>query len=53
VDNVCQISIFLRVLLYYQGEETVEQIASRVKRLGLSTHGVFILSETNVEEICT
>lgn len=38
-------------VLYVSGEESLEQITSRAKRLGLNSSNVFLLSETNLENI--
>ncbi|HEY6837489.1 MAG TPA: DNA repair protein RadA [Geobacteraceae bacterium] len=38
-------------VLYVSGEESLQQIAGRAKRLGLPTAGVKLLAETSVEQI--
>lgn len=38
--------------LYITGEESLQQVGLRAKRLGLPTGGLQIFSETNVETIC-
>jgi DNA repair protein RadA/Sms len=38
--------------LYVTGEESLQQVAMRAKRLGLPTANLKMLSETNVEAIC-
>ncbi len=37
--------------LYVSGEESLQQIALRARRLGIDTKGITVLAETNVEEI--
>ena len=39
--------------LYVTGEESLQQVAMRAQRLGLPTEQLKMLSETNVETICT
>lgn len=39
--------------LYVTGEESLQQVAMRAKRLGLPTDKLQMLSETSVEAICT
>lgn len=39
--------------LYITGEESLQQVAMRAKRLGLPTDKLKMLSETSVETICT
>ncbi len=39
--------------LYVTGEESLQQVALRAKRLGLPTDQLKMLSETSVEQICT
>ena len=38
--------------LYVTGEESLQQVAMRAKRLGLATNKLKMLSETSVENIC-
>ena len=38
--------------LYVTGEESLQQVAMRAKRLGLATNQLKMLSETSVESIC-
>ncbi|MGL1959134.1 MAG: DNA repair protein RadA [Colwellia sp.] len=38
--------------LYITGEESLQQVAMRAKRLGLATNNLKMLSETSVENIC-
>jgi DNA repair protein RadA/Sms len=38
--------------LYITGEESLQQVAMRAKRLGLATNKLKMLSETSVENIC-
>jgi len=38
--------------LYVTGEESLQQVAMRAKRLGLSPDKLQMLSETNVEQLC-
>ena len=38
--------------LYITGEESLQQVAMRAKRLGLPTDQLKMLSETSVENIC-
>jgi len=39
-------------VLYVTGEESLQQVAMRAKRLGLSADKCHMLSETNVEQLC-
>ena len=39
--------------LYVTGEESLQQVAMRAKRLGLSPEKLNMLSETNVEQLCS
>ena len=39
--------------LYVTGEESLQQVALRAQRLGLSAQKLNMLSETNVEQLCT
>ncbi len=39
-------------VLYVSGEESLQQIAGRAKRLGLPTDQVKMLTETSVEQVC-
>jgi DNA repair protein RadA/Sms len=39
-------------VLYVSGEESLQQIAGRAKRLGLPTNRVNMLTETSVEQVC-
>jgi DNA repair protein RadA/Sms len=41
-----------RPALYVSGEESLQQIAGRAKRLGLPTDKVKMLGETSVEQVC-
>ncbi|ODS24247.1 DNA repair protein RadA [Candidatus Endobugula sertula] len=38
--------------LYVTGEESLQQVALRAQRLGLTTHKLQMLSETDVERLC-
>ncbi len=38
-------------VLYVSAEESAQQVRLRADRLGLSTHGVFVLSETRLDDI--
>jgi DNA repair protein RadA/Sms len=38
--------------LYVTGEESLQQVAMRARRLGLATNKLQLLSETNIEAIC-
>ena len=40
-----------RPVLYVSGEESVEQVASRAARLGVSPRGLYLMAATNVESI--
>ncbi|NBI12646.1 DNA repair protein RadA [[Haemophilus] felis] len=40
------------IALYVTGEESLQQVAMRAKRLGLPTDKLNMLSETSVEQIC-
>lgn len=39
-------------VLYVTGEESLQQVAMRAERLGLTAEGLQLLSETNVDTIC-
>lgn len=39
-------------VLYVSGEESAEQIKSRIERLGIKTDNLLFLGETNIETIC-
>jgi DNA repair protein RadA/Sms len=41
-----------RPVLYVSGEESLQQIAGRAKRLGLPTGKIKMLTETSVEHVC-
>ena len=41
-----------RNTLYVTGEESLQQVAMRAKRLQLATDKLQVLSETNIERIC-
>lgn len=47
----CHLSQQRRVL-YVSGEESLQQIAMRAKRLGLPDQNLLLLAETQVEQIC-
>ena len=47
----CQLSQNKKIL-YVTGEESLQQIAMRAKRLGLPTSHLLLLAETQVEKIC-
>ena len=46
-DNLCKFS----KVLYVSGEESERQIKLRARRLGVQNNNLFLLSETNLEEI--
>lgn len=46
-DNLCKFS----KVLYVSGEESERQIKLRAQRLGVQNNNLFLLSETNLEEI--
>jgi DNA repair protein RadA/Sms len=48
---LCQLASNYSVL-YVTGEESLQQVALRAKRLGLGTEKLQLLSETNVEQLC-
>lgn len=47
----CKLTLNMKVL-YVTGEESLQQIAMRSRRLGLPDNGLLLLAETRVEEIC-
>lgn len=51
LQTVSKIAQTLKTL-YVTGEESLQQVAMRAKRLNLPTHNLHMLSETNVESIC-
>lgn len=52
LQTLCQLAEALPCL-YITGEESLQQVALRAKRLGLPTGQLKMLSETSVEQICT
>ncbi|MDN5369032.1 MAG: hypothetical protein PWP74_340 [Shewanella sp.] len=51
LQTLCQLAETLPAL-YVTGEESLQQVAMRAKRLGLPTGKLKMLSETNVDTIC-
>lgn len=51
LQTLCQLAETMPAL-YITGEESLQQVALRAKRLGLPTDKLNMLSETNVEQIC-
>ncbi|MCR5536593.1 MAG: DNA repair protein RadA [Succinivibrio sp.] len=51
LQTVCRLSERVKVL-YVTGEESLEQVALRARRLGLPTERVRIASETSIDKIC-
>ncbi|HEY8568723.1 DNA repair protein RadA [Microbulbifer sp.] len=51
LQTLCHLSQRLPAL-YVTGEESLQQVAMRAKRLGLPADHLQMLSETNVEQIC-
>ncbi|MDH5324725.1 MAG: DNA repair protein RadA [Gammaproteobacteria bacterium] len=49
---LCQLPSDLNAV-YITGEESLQQVALRAKRLGLATNRLHLLTETNVETICS
>ena len=49
---MCQLASSGRDALYVTGEESLQQVGMRAKRLGLPEDNLKMLSETNVEQIC-
>ncbi|MBU0680888.1 MAG: DNA repair protein RadA [Proteobacteria bacterium] len=47
----CHLSV-KRKVLYVSGEESLQQIAMRARRLGLPDQDLLLLAETQVEQIC-
>lgn len=47
----CELTGRMKVL-YITGEESLQQITMRAKRLELPDHGLLLLAETRIEEIC-
>ncbi|MGV1100187.1 DNA repair protein RadA [Thiovibrio sp. JS02] len=47
----CNLSLSRKVL-YVSGEESLQQIAMRARRLGLPDQALLLLAETQVEDIC-
>ncbi len=50
--QVCCLLSDKRKVLYVSGEESLQQIAMRAKRLGLPDQHLLLLAETQVEQIC-
>ncbi len=50
--QVCCLLSEKRKVLYVSGEESLQQIAMRAKRLGLPDQHLLLLAETQVEQIC-
>lgn len=51
LQSLCKLSQSIDTL-YITGEESLQQVAMRAKRLGLPMDNINMLSETNVEQIC-
>ena len=47
----CELAGRMKVL-YITGEESLQQITMRARRLELADHGLLLLAETRIEEIC-
>ena len=47
---MCEISLYMKVL-YVTGEESLQQVAMRAKRMGLPDENLRLLTETDVERI--
>jgi len=52
LQTMCSLAANMETL-YVTGEESLQQVAMRAKRLGLPTNKLKMLSETSVENICT
>ena len=50
LQTLCHVSTFMKAL-YVSGEESMQQIAARAKRLGLVTDNLLMLAETSAERI--
>ncbi|QBG35451.1 DNA repair protein RadA [Litorilituus sediminis] len=51
LQTMCSLAVNMSAL-YITGEESLQQVAMRAKRLGLPTDKLKMLSETSVENIC-
>lgn len=51
LQTLCMLSEKMKTL-YVTGEESLEQVAMRAYRLGLSNENIYMLSENDVEQIC-
>lgn len=51
LQTMCHLAEHMNTL-YITGEESLQQVAMRAKRLGLATNKLKMLSETSVENIC-
>ncbi|CEE90540.1 putative ATP-dependent protease, with nucleoside triP hydrolase and multiheme cytochrome domains, DNA repair protein [Xenorhabdus nematophila str. Anatoliense] len=51
LQTMCQLSTQMKTL-YVTGEESLQQVAMRAHRLGLTTDKLNMLSETSIEQIC-
>jgi DNA repair protein RadA/Sms len=51
LQTLCNLSLRMKAL-YVTGEESLEQVAMRVKRLSLPDQNLLLLAETDVERIC-
>lgn len=51
LQMLCQLAVQYSTL-YVTGEESLQQVAMRARRLGLATDQLKLLSETNVEQLC-
>ncbi len=49
---MCQLSATGKPAMYVTGEESLQQVGMRAKRLGLPAGDLKMLAETNVEQIC-
>ncbi len=52
LQTMCALAATMETL-YVTGEESLQQVAMRAKRLGLPTDKLKVLSETSVENICS
>lgn len=53
LQTLCYLAAHQQKALYITGEESLQQVAMRARRLGLPTDQLQMLSETSVESICS
>ena len=49
--QICQTLCAFSKVLYVSGEESVGQLKMRARRLGVAGENLYVLSETNLEDV--